>query len=162
MPDLLLLAGVLALSLADFVFLGLPALKEMRSAESSSGLLLGGELLAALAIAAAAIAGVKSSHASRRELIGLELGAGAGAVVLALLLAILMGASALHIDTGGAADNPVALSVHTISATIFLVGSCAFLAGFPSAHSRSVLFAAACRPAGGREPALSRNPGGTH
>src|SRR5580704_3188388 len=55
---LLLLAGLLAMSLADFVSLGLPALKEMSRTESSNGVRLGGELVAALAIAAAAIAGL--------------------------------------------------------------------------------------------------------
>ena len=59
MSDLLLLAGLLAMSLADFASLGLPALKEMSRTESSSAFRLGGELVAALAIAAAGIAGLE-------------------------------------------------------------------------------------------------------
>ena len=101
LPDLLLLAGLLALSLADFVSLGMPALKEMSRTESSNAMRLGGELVAALAIAAAAIAGLKSARESRRELVGFELGAGAGLVVLGLLLAILLGTGALHTATEG-------------------------------------------------------------
>ncbi len=141
---LLLLAGLLAMSLADFVSLGLPALKEMSPAESSNALRLGGELGAALAIAAAGIAGLKSPRESRRELVGFELGAGAGVVVLGLLLAILIGARTLHPGTGGAADDPAALSVHTISAAILFAAAIAFVARSPRADSPTVLFAAAC------------------
>jgi signal transduction histidine kinase len=143
-PDLLLLAGLLALSLTDFVFLGLPALEELSGVESSNGLLLGGDLVAALAIATASIAGLKSARLPRREPASIDLGAGAGLVVLGMLLAILIGASALHMGTGGAANDPVALSVHTISAAILLAAAVAFLAGFRSADGRTVLFAAAC------------------
>jgi signal transduction histidine kinase len=141
---LLLLAGLLAMSLADFVSLGLPALKEMSRTESSNGVRLGGELVAALAIAAAAIAGLKSARESHRELVGFELGVGAGVVVLGLLLAILMGARALHTGTGGAGDDPAALSVHTISAAILFAAAIAFVARSPHADSPTVLFAAAC------------------
>jgi signal transduction histidine kinase len=143
LPDLLLLAGLIALSLADFVFLGVPAIKEMRGVESSNGLRLAGARVADRARAAAPHAGLKPARESRRGLVNFELGAGA-VVVLGLLLAIYIGASALHMDTGVAAADPVALSVHTILAAILLAASVAFLAGFPSAHSRSVVFAAAC------------------
>jgi signal transduction histidine kinase len=144
LPDLLLLAGLIALSLADFVFLGLPAIKEMRGLESNNGLRLAGELVAVLAIATAAIAGLKPARESRRGLVNFELGAGAAMVALGLLLAIFIGASALHTDSGVAAADRVALGVHTILAAILLAAGVAFLAGFPSAHGRSVAFAAAC------------------
>jgi signal transduction histidine kinase len=143
LPDLLLLAGLLALSLVDFVSLGMPALKEMSRTESSNAMRLGGELVAALAIAAAAIAGLKSARESRRELVGFELGAGAGVVVLGLLLAILLGTSALRTGTGGAAADPAALSVHTISAAILFAAAIAFVARSPRADSPTILFAAA-------------------
>ncbi len=144
LPDLLLPAGLLALSLADLVFLGLPALNEMRRVESSNGLRLGSELVAALAIAAAAIASLRSARESRRELVSVEIGVGAGVLVLGLLLAILAGANVVDTGTGGGADDPIALSVHTISVAILLAAAVAFLAGSARTNSRSVLFAAAC------------------
>ena len=142
LSDLVLLAGVLAISLADFVYMGLPALSERSRVESTNGVWLGCELVAALVIAAAAIAGLRSAHESRRELVSFEVGV--GAVAVGLLLAILVGANALHTGSGGAVDDPVALSMHTISAGILLAAAVAFLAGFPRSGSRSVLFAAAC------------------
>ncbi|MBV9802145.1 MAG: hypothetical protein JO130_03100 [Solirubrobacterales bacterium] len=143
-PELLLLVGLLALSLADFVFLGLPALRGISRVDSTNALLLGGVLVATLAIGAAAVASMKSASESRREFVSFGLGAGAGVAVLGLLVAILVGISALHIGSGGAAGHPVARGVHTISTAILLAAAVMFLTGSPSAHSRSVLLAGAC------------------
>ncbi len=144
LPDALLLAGLLALSLKDFAYLGLPALTEMSHVESSNGLRLGGELVGALAIAAAAIGSLKWARESRHEFLSFELEVGAGAVVVGLLFATLVGASALHTGTRGAVNDPVVLSVHAISAAVLLAAAVAFLTGFPRADRRSVLFGAAC------------------
>lgn len=144
LPDILLLGGVVVLSLADFVYLGLPALKEMSGLESSNALWLGCELVAALAIAAAALADSKPALQSRRELVKFEVAVGAGAIVLGPVLALVIGASGLHTGTGAAADDPVAISVHASSAAILLAAAVAFLARFPRADGRSVLISLAC------------------
>ncbi|MBV9803312.1 MAG: hypothetical protein JO130_08990, partial [Solirubrobacterales bacterium] len=86
-PELLLLVGLLALSLADFVFLGLPALRGISRVDSTNALLLGGVLVATLAIGAAAVASLKPASEGRREFVSFGLGAGAGVAVLGLLVA---------------------------------------------------------------------------
>jgi signal transduction histidine kinase len=130
-PNVLLLCGLIALSFADFVYSGLPALQDMRGLESNGGLRLGTELVAALAFAGTALAAVKPRSEPRRGPIRFELEVAAAAVLLASLVAVFIAVA----DT--------ALAVYTTSAAILVAAAVAFLARPEGAGGRSALLAAA-------------------
>jgi signal transduction histidine kinase len=132
LPDLLLLCALVAVALADFIYSAGPALAGGAGLESGGGARLACDVIVALAFAAAAFAPAKSTPRHRRRLVGFSVAGGAGAVALVELLQQATGphwaaTSLQEIGSGDAANHPVALAVHVVSAAVLLVSTIAFL-----------------------------------
>jgi signal transduction histidine kinase len=147
LPNLLLLCAVLGLALSDFVYSAAPAMTRARSLESIDGARFGWELIVAVAFAGAALSPDHVTAEPRRRLVKFAVGLSACAVVLGVLLAKTLAVTghAIDVDAGiaGAATNPVAVAIHTTSASVLALAAFAFLSGDRREEARSPLFAGA-------------------
>jgi signal transduction histidine kinase len=130
--DLLLLVALLTLSLVDFAFVALPALTGAETVSSGAGARLGSEVVVSIAFAAAAFAPTKTLVGHGRRPVVVALLAAVGMVSLTALVGLIGGAhwapSALSMTSGaGAADHPLALTVHVISSGVLLLSGIAFV-----------------------------------
>ncbi|MBV9421307.1 MAG: hypothetical protein JOZ98_00210 [Solirubrobacterales bacterium] len=152
--DLLLLCALLAVSLADFVHSAAAWASGGVGLESDTGAGLDVQLIASLSFAAAAFAPRKAIPGVRGARVAFAVAAGAGAFMLAELLTPIVGSNGdagASKDAGiaGAANHPVALAVHTVSAAILIVSALAFLIrSRPGAIERGLLAGASLLLAG--------------
>ncbi len=145
--ELLLLAGVLALSVADVGAWAGSALAAARSLESDGPVRLGCEMIGALAFAAAALMPPTVITERRRGVakVGVVLGFCVAVVgtVLAQVVAAHGDASAANAGTASTAGHPVVIGIHVASAAILAVAALAFVAGSWRAESGSLLLGGA-------------------
>lgn len=142
--ELLLLFALSALAVSDFVYSAAPAVTGARDLVSGGGARLGGTLIVALALAAAAATRPEATAGFRRRLVAVTTAVGAGVLVIGPPLAESLGASAADAGIGGAATHALALGVYTTAAVILGGAAIVFLASRRREHSRSGLLAGAC------------------
>jgi signal transduction histidine kinase len=131
--DLSLLCALAGVAITDFVYCAVPVLVGASGWDSQGGAWSASGLIVALALAAAAFAPRITTPGRARGLNAVALGAGAGTVALAALLAQVTGPhggahSLASAGMTGAAEHPVALALTLVSAAL-LIGSAVALLG---------------------------------
>jgi signal transduction histidine kinase len=146
--ELLLLCALIGASLADIMHNAAPSLTGLRGLSHDNHAWLGCELIAGVALVAAALTPPHSSMASARELTRFGIVFGIGSAVLAALLVqvTMVGRSASVVAPLD--HHAVVVGVHCTSAAMLVLAAIAFMAD-GSAGGGSAVLAAACVLLGG-------------